>query len=86
MIPQHCIDKVPEVFQSPSPLQKSIKELWGIIINGMCVSSLQCLNSEYILSLYIVISELYTSISCVLRTDQMLKKLLQRSAVVCIRT
>ena len=47
MIPQHCIDKVPEVFQSPSPLQKSIKELWDIIINGMCVSSLQRLNSEF---------------------------------------
>ena len=37
-MPQLCIDKVPHIFQSSNPLQESIKELWSIIQDGMCVS------------------------------------------------
>ena len=43
-MPQICISKVQHVFQSSNPLQESFRELWDIIQDGMCVSSLKYLN------------------------------------------
>ena len=38
MMPQICINEIPEIFQDNNPLQESIKELWNIVQNGLCVS------------------------------------------------
>ena len=46
-MPQSCIDKIPHVFQVSDPLQESIKELWSIIQDGMCVSFITLANEYY---------------------------------------
>lgn len=73
-MPQTCVNKVQHVFQSENALQDSIRELWDIIQEGMCVSSLH-LNVLTLHNNYMNIH------SFILRTDQMLKKLLFSSVI-----
>ena len=62
-MPQSCIDKIPHVFQVSDPLQESIKELWSIIQDGMCVSFITLANEYYNYNWYMH--------SFFLKTDQM---------------
>ena len=73
-MPQVCITKVERIFQSNNPLQETMKETWKILQSGMCVSK-----KIYIAMYYMIYNHLS---SFVLKTDQMLRKLLTRFQAV----